>query len=227
MKGIALSALMIVGILLFAGIAIGVNYSKYGEVTTTVEIDDGLTCTINGKEVSNGDTVTVDLEFCKLKVCVNSDAATLIACSGDWSSDGDRVSFSDGTDSEVTCAEFTIDFGKAASFNGIIVIDKAVDDLDHDPISLYFTYDDKIVVRLNGNEVASGTTLWYKEDIDLEVITVDGEEYDIHWYGSYRNHYDTGDKTIDGSGHWSSGTIHLECDNYFSTATGKLTIDVS
>ena len=227
MKGKILFAFMIVGILVFAGFAVVVNYAKYGEVTTEVALDDGLTCTINGKEVKNGDTVTIGLEFTRLKVCVKSDSAAKIACTGSWASGKDRVTFDDGTSGDEKCAEFTIKFGKAANFNGKIFIDKGSDDLDHDPIILYFQYDDSITVKLNGNVVASGTDLYYKDDIDLEVTTNDGLEHDIHWYGSYKNHYDNYPKQIDDSGHWSTGTIHLVCDNYFSTANGTLTIDVS
>lgn len=226
MKGKILFALMIVGILLFAGIAIGVNFSKYGDVTTEVALDDGLTCTINGKEVNNGDTITVDMQFAKLNVCVTSDAAAKLACTGSWASGSDRVTFSDGTSEDATYAEFTIDFHKAVHFDGMIFIDKGVDDLDHDPIILYFEYDDSITVKLWGKVVPSGSDLCYKQDIDLEVTTNDGQEHDLHWYGSYKNQYDNFPKTIDDSGHWSTGTIHLECDNYFATASGRLTIDV-
>ena len=98
MKGKILFALMIVGILVFAGIAVGVAYSKYGDVTTEVVMDDGLTCTINGKEVKNGDTITVNLQSTKLNVCVNTEKATRIACTGWWQSSNDRITFQDGTD---------------------------------------------------------------------------------------------------------------------------------
>ncbi len=226
MKGKILFALMIVGILLFAGLAICVNYAKYGDVTTEVLLDDGLTCTINGKEVKDGDTVTVGLEYAKLKICVSSNTAALIACSGSWSSDSDRITFSDGTEKSVKNAEFTIDFGKADHFDGRIFIDNGVDDLDHDPISLYFVYDDAITVKLWGKVIPSGSDLFYKEDIDLEVTTNDGKLHDLHWYGNYKNQYDNFPKTINDTGRWSTGIIHLECDNYFATATGKLTIDV-
>ena len=226
MKGKVLFALMIVGILLFAGIALCVNYANYGDVTTQVLLDDGLTCTINGKEVKDGDTVTVGLEYAKLKVCVSSDTAALIACSGNWKSDSDRVTYDDGTSDTTKHAEFTIDFGKAVHFDGWIFIDNCNSEMDHDAIDLYLDYDDGITVKLIGNGYLSGDTLIYKEDIDLEITANDGQEHDFHWYGSYKNHYDVVEHKINDTGHWSVGTIHLVCDNYMATAHGKLTIDV-
>ena len=227
MKGKILFALMIVGILVFAGTAIGVNYSKYGDVTTEVVMDDGLTCTINGKEVKNGDTVTVNLQFTKLKVCVEAEKATRIACSGWWNSSDDRITFQDGTNDEKTCAEFTIEFGKATHFDGSIYIDNCDKEMDHDPICLSLICDfDLITVKIGDKELTEYDSIYYRDDIDITVIAKDGKVHDLHWYGSYKNYLDVVEHKFNETGRWSSGTIHMVCDNYFATAHGSMHIDV-
>ena len=228
MKGKILFALMIVGILVFAGIAVGVAYSKYGDVTTKVVMDDGLTCTINGKEVKDGDTITVNLQSTKLKVCVDTEKATRIACTGWWQSSNDRITFQDGTDEEQTCAEFTIKFSMATHFDGSIYIDRCDKEMDHDAIDLYLECDyDLITVKIGDKELSEkDSNIYYRDDIDITVTFKDGKVHDLHWYGSYKNYLDVVEHKFNETGRWSSGTIHLDNDNYFATAYGHMHIDI-
>ena len=73
MKGMVLFSLMAAGVILFAGAAIGLSYTKYDELTTTIDLDDGITCTLNGKEVSNGETVTIRQDMGTVRVHLESE----------------------------------------------------------------------------------------------------------------------------------------------------------
>ena len=193
MRGIILASLMVVGILVFAGTAIGVTYAKYDEATTTVTIDDSLKCTINGKDVSNGETITTKLDGGYLKVHVESETPVVIGCSGVWYSDDKTVTEFEETDKEVTSYDFKIPFNHG-KFNGKLMIGNKASDgyccpiqlvlhFDESKIMIWFSFDDDF--RHDGETV---TVLGY--DV-FGIKHVDGQSHTFSWNGSWGN--DKGD----------------------------------
>lgn len=225
MKGIVLSALMIAGVLLLAGTAIGLSYTKYDEATTTVTLDDGIRCCINGKEVGNGDTVTVKLEAAKLKVCVCSDSEQAIGYHGRWSSADHEVTGNQKDASTVGKGEFVIDFNHG-SYTGILTIKYLGADSGGQTILFDFDICDGVTVTSGGSDIKNGDTRGFTDDtIYITVTTDDGQKRNIsytYWWG------DAGEGGF-GTGSEYDSTVQIAIENtaYFDPETGGVTIRLS
>ena len=198
MKGIILFSLMAAGFILFAGIAIGVNYTKYDEVTTTVTIDDGITCTINGKEVSNGDTVTVSMDLAKMNVCVKSDYDQPIGYVGSWTSGSDTVTSSQKDSSVSHCGKFVINFNHG-SYTGSMKIKFFAGD-EMQTISMKFHISSDVTVTIAGTQINDGDSYDFKNDIKVSVSANDGQKHNIsysYWWGKEKEHPQAGKTVVD------------------------------
>ena len=186
MRGITLATLMVVGILAVAATAIGLSYAKYDEATTTVTIEDGIKCCINGKEVSNGDTVTVKLEAAKLKIEVCSEYEQPIGYAGKWTSNDHTVTSSKTDDSTVKSGTFTVDLNHG-KYNGILRIGFMDGDGDLANVVLKFTIGEGITVTSGSDEIKDGDTYTFIGDSKIIVKTNDGQRHDVKYSGSWSN----------------------------------------
>ncbi len=196
MRGIVLTTLMIIGILVFAGTAIGVSYAKYDEATTTVTIEDGLKCTINGKAVSNGDVITTKLDGGYLKVCVESEFPAVIGCFGVWYTDGKTVTENKDSTDEVTCYEFKIPFNHG-DYNGSLLVRNMGSDAYGCPISMVLHFDEskvRVWFSLANSYRHDGETVWVLGECEFDVLAVDGQTHTFSWDGSWGN--DVGDHGV-------------------------------
>lgn len=225
MKGIIMASLMVVGILVFAGTAIGVTYAKYDEATTQVTVGDGLRCTINGKAVSDGETVTTKLDGGYLKVHVESDTPVLIGCSGVWYSDKNTATEHEETDKEVTSHDFKIPF-RHGKYNGKLMISDTASADYCCPIQLVLHFDEsKIMIwfsfandfRHDGDTV---TVLGY--DV-FGIKHVDGQSHTFSWNGSWGN--DKGDYgSISGTDTGTEVSVNINnFRNMNAVSTGDVT----
>ena len=202
MKGSILFSLIIVGILLFAGTAVGLSFTKYDEATTFVKLDNGIRCTINDVEVGDSHAVTVKTRDGYLDVHVESTDPAVIGYSGKWTS-GDRSYVStDTTDSEVTSYDFKIllDRGK---FDGNLAI-RNLGAEDGKTLTLTFFIDEHLYVQVNSQDVHDNDKITYSgSEIVVSVLTKDGETHDLFLEGRWGNQsgedYEVGDEII-GSG---------------------------
>ena len=221
MKGITLATLMVVGILAFAALAIGLSYAKYDEATTTVTLDDGIKCCINGKEVNDGDTVTVKLEAAKLKICVSSEYEQAIGYAGKWTC-GDKTVTSSKTDDSVSkSGEFIIDLNHG-SYTGAVKIKFIPVDMDGQKITMKFTIAEGLKVTSGNAIITDGQSVEYTTDIYIQVATADGERKNIsysYWWG---------DSSEGGSGTGSelNSSIQIVIDNmaFFDPQPGEVKI---
>ncbi len=219
MKGITILALMTAGFVLFAGIALGVTYAKYDEATTTVTIDNGITCTINGKEVSNGETITVTPDLGSLRIHVESDYALPIGISGGWQSGDDIVTAecNDATD-------YTVNLGHG-KFVGELMIGFIYDSSDLGAVILTFTITDDITVKAGGTTINNGDTYTFNGDGQIIVTTNDGEKHNVKYNGSWSNP-DGMSGGASGQELNSSVTIYITDMMFFSDGHGTMDIHI-
>ena len=189
MRGIVLASLMIVGILVFAGTALGVTYYKYDEATTTIILGDGLTCTIDGKEVKNGDTITSELRGGYLNAHVESNTPVVIGYVGLWASDGDTEKREGDSSVEVTSYDIKIPFNHG-SYNGKLQIWDLADDASGNLITLVLHFDE------------SKMTVWFSFANDYRH---DGETIHVLGYDVFElRHVDKKSHTFSWDGTWSN-----------------------
>ena len=225
MKGIILATLMTVGILVFAGAAIGLSYAKYDEATTTVILEDGITCTINGKEVSNGDTVTVRTEGGYLNVRAESPAPAIIGYSGQWTAGDKTCKSTECTEDEVETFEFKVALSHGSFTGRMVIKDMGGDELQ--PIELKFSIDESKVTVVHGSDVIhDGDTFTIYGDDAFTATTVDGQKHTINWDGHWSNP-DGESSGASGCHYTISTTISVQDFIYFEKATGTMKITVS
>lgn len=224
MKGKYLFAFMVAGILLFTAVALGTTCTKYDEVNTKVIMDSDITCTINGKTVSNGQTVSVNPNFSLVKICVSSEYDLPIGVAGVWNSDGDTVTASSTDDSIVRSGEVRALFGHG-TYDGTLRVFFTADDSDLADIILTFTIDSRITVRSQGVTINNGDQFTFHGDSTINVITNDGQRHDISYSGSWSN--DCGMSSgASGSELGSDITIYIEDFIYFDPAYGTMKISI-
>ena len=216
---------MAVGILVFAVTAIGLSYAKYDEATTTVFLGDGITCTIDGKEVSNGDTVKAPVKGGYLEVHAESATPAIIGYSGMWT-DGDKTCTSSGkTDSEVSESDFKIAFNHGSFSGRMSIKNMGIDELQ--PIELKFTIDEsKVTVKHGGDVIHDGDSFTIYGDDAFSVSTVDGQKHTITWDGRWSNP-DGESSGASGCHYTVSTTITVQDFIYFSKATGTMTVNIT
>lgn len=219
MKGIVLTALMIVGILLFAGTAIGLSYTKYDEVTTTVYIEDGITCTINDKEVRNGDRITIPTGNDSLRIHAVSNYVLPIGIAGKWCSETRTI-----TEYLIDANDMEVSFGHG-TFEGKLMIGFTAEDSDIAGIVLKFTIGEGITVKCGSDEIKDGDEYRFPNDSKIDVTTNDGQRHDVKYKGSWSNEYGmSGGASGEELG--SSITIDIVDMMYFSDGHGTMEIHI-
>ena len=221
MKGKYLAAIMVAGMLVFIALSLGVTSTKYDEVTTTVIMDDGIACTINGKTVTNGSTVAVNPDFSKIKVHVESNYQLPICIAGIWTSDKETVTGSCTDGSIVSSGDLKVTVGHG-SYNGTLRV-FFTDDGDLADIILTFTIGSGITVRSQGITINDGDQFTFHDDSTINVTTNDGQRHDISYKGSWSN--DCGMSSgASGSELGSEITIYITDMIYFDPAYGTMSI---
>ncbi len=212
---------MVVGIIVLAGLCVGVAYTKYDKVTTTVSIDDGIIVTISGKEVTDGQTITIDKGVSNIKVEVASSYDQYIGYAGYWTSGSHTVQSTVKDESIQYRGEFLIHFGHG-NFTGGLKIAFLSPDMNDQKITMEFTIDSALTVTCNGAAVTSGQVIDYTDDLHITVSTKDGQKRDIqysYYWGSSCEHGS-------GQGEEYNSTINFTVENmaYFEHANGEVKI---
>ena len=225
MKGIVLASLMVVGILVFAGAALGVTYVKYDEATTNIILEDGIKCTIDGKDISNGETVTSNLKGGYLNVHVESDTPIVFGYSGVWYSDDVSETKDGDSAGEVTSYDFKIPFSHG-KYNGTLLVRNMASDEYGCPISMVLHFDEsKIMVwfSMANSYRHDGETVTALGNCVFDVKHVDGTVHTFTWDGSWGN--DWGDHEVL-QGTKSAGTVKIRISSIQSPSapsSGEIT----
>lgn len=224
MKGITVFALMIVGVVVLAGVGLGLTCSKYNEISTTVIIEDGITCTINGKEVSSGENIAVDNNG-YLDIHVESETPADMGYSGLWTSSDNVVTKTENIGSEKTSADFKVKFTHNNYSGKMVIKNLGADSLQY--INLKFKIDEsKVIVKNGDNVIKDGQTLSFNYDISLNVSTKDGQKHDITYDGHWSN--SCGESSgASGSNYTISTNIVIQDFIYYEDANGTMTIGAS
>ena len=229
MKGIAIASLMIVGILVFAGTALGVTYSKYDEATTEVILEDGIRCTIDGKDVNNGDEITSGLKGGYLNVHVESEAPIVFGYSGFWYSDDRTVIMNGDSGTEVTSYDFRIPFNHG-EYNGGLTIRNTGSDAYGYPIHMVLHFDEskiKVWAGWANDYRHDGDTIGILGDVAVDLSHVDGNSHTFNWDGYWGN--DLGDhKDLQGTETAKIAELIIsgfQCN--YGPCTGEITFTVT
>ncbi len=218
MKAGIYSALIVVAIVVVAGLAVFLTYEKNNEIETTVHIEDGLECTVNGKSVSDGGTVTV-LNSGKIEIHVESDSAVRVLFEGRWVHEDHVVEDSRDSETAVESYDIEIEVDKG-DYKGTMRI-KAGNADDLCPVTLTFDYDSsKLSASVGGSEVASGSTYSFTSDGEITVTSKTGAA-DIHYDGSWSDGQgSTGGAT--GYEYGTQTTVYIVNTAYFGEETGTM-----
>ncbi len=104
-----------------AGVYAAVTAVNDDSVTTTVTVNDGIRCTINGKAVSDGDEIKINPMDGKMDIHLESDTPGLLSYVGYWE-DGDRsVDKADTVKVPLREADFTVAFDHGKFCGGLTV----------------------------------------------------------------------------------------------------------
>ena len=226
MRATTILAACVAVALVVAVAAVCTNMTKNDQVTTEVLMDDGMTCTINGKEVANGDTVTVSLDMGNMKIHVDSQASGKLAVCGLWSSDDGGASILKNTGKAVTSADFAVKFVKHGTFKGAMYISNDAADGDLAPIILKFTVDESMVTVKNGGTVIhNNDVVTFTNDSELQVTTVDGKSHEITYKGTWSNSSGMS-SGASGSELGTSTTIYIVDTMYFDAGNGTMEVGV-
>ena len=226
MKETAILAVAVVVAMVAAGGAIGMNLMKNDEITTEVLMDDGMTCTINGTEVANGDTVTLSLAGGVMSVHIDSQILGKIAVCGLWASDSASTSVLKGTDSAATAADIPVRFVRHGTYRGAMYISNDAADGNLAPIILKFTIDESMVTVNNGGTVIhNNDVVTFTNDTELQVTTVDGKSHEITFKGTWSNSSGMS-SGASGSELGTSTTIYIVDTMYFDAGNGTMEVGV-
>lgn len=196
MKGIVLTTLMIAGILLFAGTALAVTYTKNDVATTEITLEAGIRCSIDGKDISSGDTITTNLKGGYLNIHVESDTPMVFGYFGEWTSDGTVEIKSGDSSAEVTSYNLQIPFGHG-KYDGSLVIRNNGSDAYGYPISMVMHFDEsKINVwfSMANSYRHDGEKVTALGNCVFDISHVDGTPHTFKWDGSWGN--DVGDHGV-------------------------------
>lgn len=210
-----------------AVVGVGVSLIFLGgmndEITTKVSVGEGLTCTINDKEVSDGDEIVLK-ETTELKVCVRSVDSVQIRAAGSWTSDRNVYGDVYTTASPVKDTDFTFKLNHGKFCGKLDIINMAADDgNDICPIHLKFTFDEsKVKVTSGGTEIKNGDTFTFEGDGYVSVESKIGRA-SLSYDGSWKN----GDGMSGGARGSNLGTsVGISIMNlmYFSDGYGDMSI---
>ena len=224
MRFVSIIALVVAAMVLTTGGIYLFDYVGEKDVTTTVTVNDGLTCTINGDPVTDGQTVKVNAEK-KIRIHIESESNALLAFSGKWTSEKKDVTKSDELTEAAKTADFCFKLDRQ-DFNGSMIIYIAGEDGDLAPINLTVKMDEsKVKVTYAGSLVKNGDVISFPDTGHFTIESKIGRA-NIHYDYSWSNDYG-----MSGSGSWDelntsiTGTVENMC--YFSTGTGTLNISAS
>ena len=227
MKATTILAACVAVALVVAVAAVCTNMTKNDQVTTEVLMDDGMTCTINGKEVANGDTVTVSLDMGNMKIHVDSQASGKLAVCGLWSSDDGGASILKNTGKAVTSADFAVKFVKHGTFKGAMYISNDAADGDIAPIILKFTVDEsKVVVKWGDTVIHNNEVVTFENDSQLNVTTADGASHNITYSGKWSNSSGMS-SGVSGNELGTSTIIYITDTMYFDAGNGTMDVGVN
>ena len=208
-----------------AGCAIFFLGGMNDEITTVVAIEDGMTCTIDGKAVSNGEQIVIK-EKSKLDVHVESADAVRIGAAGNWASEKNEYGKVFTTDSAAKKADFTFELNHGKFTGGLLVYNAIQTDDESCTLYLQFNFDESAAtVSCGGTEIKNGEVFALNEQGTIDVDSKIGEtiiDVDAMWSysGGWTTHcYDT---VVDD--HYS---FTLEGKKVFGDAHGYVNITLS
>ncbi len=218
MKAGIYSALIVVAIVVVAGVAVFLTYEKNHEIETEADIEDGLECTVNGKSVSDGGTVSV-FNGGKIKIHVESQSAVRILFEGRWVHQTDVVEHSADSETEVESFDIEIDMEKEDYKGSMYVKAYGADDMC--PVTLTFDYDStQLSASVGGNEIASGGTHSFLSDGTITLTSKVGEK-DIHYDGTWSDGQG-GSSGATGYEYGTEATVYVMNTAYFGEMTGTI-----
>ena len=221
MRFISIIALVVGAMVITTGGIMLFDFVKDKEVTTTVIVQDGLTCTINGEPVTNGQVITTNADN-KIRIHIESEGNAFLAFSGSWHSDKKDICKSDKLETAATSADFCFKL-KRQNFTGNLAIYIDGSDGDLAPINLTFSFDEsQVKVTAFGSEVKNGDVVSFPGDGSFTIESKIGKA-NIHYDYSWSNDYG-----MSGSGSAdelnTSVTGHVENMCFFSAGTGPMNI---
>ena len=158
----------------------------YNESKTTVIVGSGLTVTINGEEVTDGQEFVLDGKNV-LDIHVESALESQIRVSGKWTSDMKTFTKDDVTASPVSSADFSIQLKNGKYTGKLAIFDTISNGSDLAPIELKFTVDEsKVKVSWSGGEIKDGDTVTFTGDTYVTVESKIGRA-DLSLSGSWSN----------------------------------------
>ena len=221
MRFISIIALVVGAMVITTGGIMFFDFVKDKEVTTTVIVQDGLTCTINGEPVTDGQTITTNADN-KIRIHIESEGNAFLAISGSWHADKKDICKSDKLETAATSADFCFKL-KRQNFTGNLAIYIDGSDGDLAPINLTFSFDEsQVKVTAFGSEVKNGDVVSFPGDGSFTIESKIGKA-NIHYDYSWSNDYG-----MSGSGSAdelnTSVTGHVENMCFFSAGTGPMNI---
>ena len=185
-------------------------------ITTTVTIDEGLTCTMNGVPVKDGQTVSVPLDDGIITLHVESKVAETFGYSGVWESGLVTKRSMNIIEQMVTSYDFVIDFDHVGYTGNMAVGYSNGDDVK--PLTIDFTIDDNLTVMFGTQEIKNGDKVTFYKDTELSVTTKDGNRHYINHQGEWSNDCEY---ASDGGTELTESLIVYILDTfYFGDATG-------
>ena len=221
MRFISIIALVVGAMVITTGGIMLFDFVKEKDVTTTVTVQDGLKCTINGDPVIDGSVVITNADN-KIRIHVESTGNAFLAFSGSWHSDSKDVCKSDKLETAATSADFCFKLDRK-DFTGKLAIYIDGSDGDLAPINLTFSFDEsQVKVTAFGSEVKNGQVVSFPGDGTFTIESKIGKA-NIHYDYSWSNEYG-----MSGSGSWDelntsiTGTVENMC--FFSPGNGPMNI---
>ena len=224
MRFVSIIALVVAAAVLTTGGIYLFDYVGEKDVTTTVMIQDGLTCTINGEPVSNGGTVTTNAEK-KMCIHIESTGNALLAFSGKWVSEKKTVYKDDALTEAAQTADFCIKLDRQDFTGNLAIFIAGSDSDDICPIHMTFKFDEsQAKLTYSGGEIKNGDVITFPKDGYVNIESKLGRA-NIHYHYYWSNDY------CNGSGDWEelNTSINATIDNmaWFSDGTGEFTVSVS
>ena len=215
-----LLTLAAVALVAAAGVYAAVTAVNDDSVTSTVTVNDGLRCTINGKAVSDGDEICINPLDGKMDIHLESDTAGMLSYVGNWEYCDKSVDKADRTKVPLSEADFTIMFDHGKFKGGLTVGMNAYGPSDNG-LTLKVYYDINVrSVYWGEQRIMEGQTVTflYGEAV-LTVHTADRDTkmvYQADWSAASQSDSKTGEFT---------GNTTIDIKNGFDApASGILTI---
>ena len=216
----SISIYLLVALVLATAVFVAVQGSQDKEVSTQVAIDGDFSCTVNGKEFSDGQRMNVTTEGGKLNVHVETDNLTMILFIGQLKYADDVVTVTDESSVPTHSADFSLVVKDGCS-ECIMLVSNMIDEGEDGRLDLTCTVGDNVKLTFEGKEYKTGDVLTLYHDSTLTAESQVGR-VTINYHGSWVDSYGI-EGSVDGYELGTSIPIDI---SYFSYggATGTLNV---